>query len=549
MLAISFDTSSSTFRPSQSQSPSQDHNRHPRGLSTDITTSSDIGRVARMESAMSVQPFNTGGVNSPGAPPGPGTEYASISLDTEMMDDDEIMAMGQTTGYDGTALETPVDGGAVPQNSPEDLVPNKVHLRGLDSMSSADVKAFVMAYYPAPEMDKLEWIDDTSLNIVYQDAETALAALAALTTPINAGARPWELREAKTHDAYPLARLDVRLAFVTDRKEKGARERSRYYLFHPEEDRVEQQEKKRRDQERERRERRRDASDYRQRDYDYDERRYRSGSRGRDRDDRRSRSRYDEDDGSRRRGGGGGAEREAIELFPNGGTTDRRSGRRSRSRSPVELFPERVKNAQVELFPESGSAKNEGMELFPEKAKNASVELFPGNREASGRRRAGSTGDDAQPRTLFSIDDPIEIPRRGHSPSRQQQRRREHQPQQQQPKNTAAAVELFPEKVDKKRSLADRMADRIDRSRFGRGREENMDMDMGGDDPGSGLSIRGTAGGGLSIRGAAKGQAGHSNAGIELLPDKAANSLFNRISEPTTGRRGARRQKAEDMFG
>ncbi|KAF3901578.1 hypothetical protein ABW21_db0203064 [Orbilia brochopaga] len=541
MLAISFDTSSSTFRPSQPRSPirkPQGRYIYPHGLD-DLILHTGVVRVASMDpsSAMSVQPFNTGGVNSPGAPP-PGTEYASISLDTEMMDDDEIMAM-QTPGFDATTLETPIDVSAAMQSSPEELVSNKVHLRGLDSMSSADVKAFVMAYFPAPEMDKLEWIDDTSLNIVYQDADTALAALAALTTPINAGARPWEAREAKTHDAYPLARLDVRLAFVTDRKEKGARERSRYYLFHPEEDRVEQQEKRRRDQDRERRERRRDTSDYRQRDYDHDERRYRSDSRGHSRDRERSRSRFELNEGSRRRGGAA-AEREAIELFPNGASGDRRSGRRSRSRSPVELFPGRGKNAQVELF-ESSGPKNEGMELFPEKAKNASVELFPGNREATGRRRAGSTGDDAQPRTLFSIDDPIEIPRRGQSPSRQQRRR---EPQQQ-PKSSAAAIELFPEKTDKKRSLADR----IDRSRPGRGRDDNVDMDMGGDDSGSGLSIRGTAGGGLSIRGAAKGQAGHSNAGIELLPDKAANSLFNRISEPTTGRRGARRQKAEDMFG
>ncbi|KAJ6260973.1 Eukaryotic translation initiation factor [Drechslerella dactyloides] len=506
----------------------------------------EVGAARRVDEATaaveptSLLPFNTGGVNSPGAPP-PVTEYASISLDTEMMDDDEIMAMGQTSGFGDSTLETALNpSDAAGEGSPEDLVPNKIHLRGLDSMSSTDVKLFIAAYFPTPEMDKLEWIDDTSLNIVWQDAETALAVLAALTTPINAGARPWELREAKTHDAYPLARLEVRLAFVTDRKEKGARERSRYYLFHPEEDRVEQQEKKRREQEKERRERR---SDYRQRDYDYEERRYRSGSRGQDRDDHRSRSRYDDDEGSRRRGGG--EPREQIELFPSGGAADRRSGRRSRSRSPVELFPERVKNTQVELFPESGGSKNDGTELFPEKAKNASVELFPGNRETTGRRRGGSQSDDT-PRTLFSIDDPVEMPRRGQSPPRQRRREQHQQQQQQRPGNNTGAVELFPEKMDQKRSLADR----IDRPRPGRGRSENMDMDMDtGGDSGTGMSIRGSAGGGLSIRGAAKGQAGHSNAGIELLPDKAANSLFNRISEPAAGRRGARRQKAEDMFG
>ncbi|KAF3911719.1 hypothetical protein AA313_de0204718 [Arthrobotrys entomopaga] len=163
-----------------------------------------------------VQPFNTGRPNSPGAPP---TEFPSISLDTEMMDEDEMMAMGEAT------LETPIDDQQQQANSsvPSDIMtPNKVHLRGLDNMSSTDVKAFVAAHFSGAEIDKLEWIDDTSLNLVYKDDATALAALTALSTEFGARSQPWELREAKRSEAYPLVRLDVRLAFVTDKKEVGS---------------------------------------------------------------------------------------------------------------------------------------------------------------------------------------------------------------------------------------------------------------------------------------------------------------------------------------
>ncbi|KAF3922076.1 hypothetical protein ABW20_dc0108535 [Dactylellina cionopaga] len=479
----------------------------------------------------SVQPFNTGGVNSPGAPP---TEYPSISLDTEMMDEDELMAMGelanasafkklqtkvviasQTSEPADFTLETPIDGQLQSDPSPvpgESIIANKVHLRGLDNMSSTDVKAFVGGHFPDQQVEKLEWIDDTSLNLVYVDEATAAAALAALSTEsMGVTLNPWELREAKRSDAFPLAKLDIRLAFATDKKE---------------EDRVEQQEKKRR--EHDRGGRRGGNGGYRQRDY---EERYRSRSREGDRDlddRRRSRSRYDEEDNKR----------EPLELFPGGTSVDRRSGRRSRSRSPVELFPEKVKNTGVELFPEA--TKSGGVELFPEKVKNTNVELFPSNNDSLGQRRDGSPSEyrlATPPRTLFSIDDPIEMPKRGQSPPRQRRDRDRS-------RDANRAVELFPEKTDRPRSLADR----IDRPRGNMRGRKNEGMEM--DDSGAGLSIRGSAGGGgISIRGAARGQAGHSNAGIELLPDKAANSLFNRISEPSNSRRGARRQKAEDMFG
>lgn len=187
---------------------------------------------------------------------------------------------------------------------------------------------------------------------------------------------------------------------------------------------------------------------------------------------------------------------------------------RTRSRSPVELFPEKVKNASVELF--------------PEKVSKATVELFP-ERVSTGR---GFKRDGSPPR-LFSADDPIEAPMRGQSPPR---RRLENR------------VELFPEKlVDRSRSGTPRsLADRIDSPRSNSTRPDDIiSKDIG-------VSIRGSAGGGnsgLNFKGAAQ-SAGTKNAGIELIPQKSSNSLFDRISDaPAPNRRGPRRQRAEDLFG
>lgn len=43
----------------------------------------------------------------------------------------------------------------------ESLAPEKVHLRGVDSMKTRDVEAFAREHFES-EMVKVEWIDDTS---------------------------------------------------------------------------------------------------------------------------------------------------------------------------------------------------------------------------------------------------------------------------------------------------------------------------------------------------------------------------------------------------
>lgn len=78
-------------------------------------------------------------------------------------------------------------------------------------------------------------------NLVYDLPATALAALEAFSE--SAVDSPLTLRLAKPALSHPESRLEVRIARADDRKEPGARERSRFYLFHPEEDRFEQKER------------------------------------------------------------------------------------------------------------------------------------------------------------------------------------------------------------------------------------------------------------------------------------------------------------------
>jgi hypothetical protein len=77
-----------------------------------------------------------------------------------------------------------------------------------------------------------------------------------------------ELRPAKVHSSHPDSRLLARLATMGDKKARGARERSRYYLFHPDKDPLEAKLRDRKD----RRERSgrggADNRDYRRRNYD-----------------------------------------------------------------------------------------------------------------------------------------------------------------------------------------------------------------------------------------------------------------------------------------
>ncbi|KAF4635341.1 hypothetical protein G7Y89_g2760 [Cudoniella acicularis] len=123
-------------------------------------------------------------------------------------------------------------------NSPNDTsdpsalepAPNKVHIQHFSKYSPENV----------------EWIDDTSANLIYENAIIAEDALKAFSTVEIADVSQIPLLQtifAKSSTANPHANLEVRRAVLGDRKQAGARERSRFYLFNPEYDRAERRRK------------------------------------------------------------------------------------------------------------------------------------------------------------------------------------------------------------------------------------------------------------------------------------------------------------------
>ena len=114
-----------------------------------------------------------------------------------------------------------------------------MHLRGLDKLTTKDIRAFASEYFPAYHASHIEWIDDTSANIVYEAAEIAQQALRAFAAvPVEDVSQipALESIQAKPFPLHPETSLQVRLAVAGDRKQAGARERSRFYLFNPEYD-------------------------------------------------------------------------------------------------------------------------------------------------------------------------------------------------------------------------------------------------------------------------------------------------------------------------
>jgi hypothetical protein len=108
-----------------------------------------------------------------------------------------------------------------------------VHVRGVDNLSTDEVQLYASTLYPSFEF-KIEWIDDTSLNLVYESSGIATSALQALSSAHIEQLPTSTLRPAKPLTGEKsIEGLKVRIAFMGDKKERGARDRSRWYLFNP----------------------------------------------------------------------------------------------------------------------------------------------------------------------------------------------------------------------------------------------------------------------------------------------------------------------------
>ncbi|TFB00138.1 hypothetical protein CCMA1212_008017 [Trichoderma ghanense] len=258
------------------------------------------------------------------------------------------------------------------------IVPTKIHIRGLDNLHTDDIKSYVKSHFGT--VDRVEWIDDSSANLVFSSEPTARDAFVALSAIDIADATALGIGEtvpAKALEGRLETSLQLRFATLADRKQAGAALRSRYYLLHPEHD---PEERRRRQQE--------TRARYRDRDRDRDHR----GSGGRRRrysdeqvetfeasmyDDapKPSRdSRSPERSGSRARGNNRGKE-----LFADR-PAGRSSARRGRSASPrrdddgdaaVDLLASSSGNrTQARSIKSRLASETRSKELFPSKPTN-----------------------------------------------------------------------------------------------------------------------------------------------------------------------------------
>lgn len=394
----------------------------------------------------------------------------------------------------------------------EDALFEKVHVRGVDELTTDDIKQFANTHFTDEAPTRVEWIDDTSANIVYSSAEVGLQALTALTQVSEeegdgvSTLPPLRLRSAKLLSTHPDSVLQVRSAVKTDKKQPRAHEKSRFYLMHPEHD-----PRERLRQEISDRRRGDDSSDgdYRRRRFDDRELRRR---RDRDHDDQFDANMYDdqpqgEGHSESERGRGGDRRRHGRrELFPE---DERSSGRlRNRSASPGrdtlddadhvdtrrkfrERSPQdRRRNQGKELFSSTDSGARE---LFPNKPSSSYLkkELFPS--KPSNHRR--SDAFDAADETPDLLGRRISVPMVDGSSDRRNRN-----------------VELFP-----------------DSTSGGISRTEDQGFAMR--NAGRGMSIKGR---GSSVR--------------ELFPNKFNDNAGKELFTEKLEGRGGRRQRAEDLF-
>ncbi|KAL8796608.1 MAG: hypothetical protein Q9195_000998 [Heterodermia aff. obscurata] len=406
--------------------------------------------------------------------------------------------------------------------------------------------AFTADHLSSDPPSRVEWIDDTSANIVFSSPAVALKALEQLTHPSHyESLSELHLRPAKQSSAYPDSKLEVRLALVTDQKRPRAYEASRFYMMHPELDPREQRRKGRNGLEH--------HNHYRGGRYGQDEQRRRRRD---DRDQGFEPTMYDDDAGAiakgstSRRGSASMRSTNSSDIASSAGDRHRCQGRenysrtrgrdrsasprrydedrpisesrrRDRRRTPPNAHHSRTwgvnhrENHDKELFPPKQALKaalnDAEKELFPNKhlAANLKKELFPSKAKQSHHRR--SDAFDAADET----------------------------------------ADLFTKRLDFARVGTSAKSMKMAEPSYGRlNSNTNPDSAIVDSPLDNGLSIRGVSkqqDQGFSIRGIAADSAG-VNTLKELFPGKAVGNAGKELFvEKLQGGR-TRRNKAEDMF-
>ncbi|KAG0172316.1 hypothetical protein DFQ28_003575 [Apophysomyces sp. BC1034] len=178
-------------------------------------------------------------------------EQSNDSFRDSLLDYEKATALKE--GIDGTEDQTTLTdiapGIKSPRQSPsakendddanakqdEEPRPNVLFLYGLDEMSTRDIKT----YCKGLNLEQIEWINDSSCNLVFPTEEEARAAAGVLLEQEGEISHTI-LRKTKTHtrDDRVFENLHIRIATTADVKERGARERSRYYLLYGTEESV-----------------------------------------------------------------------------------------------------------------------------------------------------------------------------------------------------------------------------------------------------------------------------------------------------------------------
>ncbi|KAH3673751.1 hypothetical protein WICMUC_003494 [Wickerhamomyces mucosus] len=112
---------------------------------------------------------------------------------------------------------------------------NAIHLRGVDNLSTKNIKDYLNRHISERNV-KIEWINDQSLNLIFDGNEEAKESLLLLTkTSDDQDLDETIERTAIDYDeSHKDIELTLRIANITDKKVKNASTYSRYYLFNPE---------------------------------------------------------------------------------------------------------------------------------------------------------------------------------------------------------------------------------------------------------------------------------------------------------------------------
>ena len=448
----------------------------------------------------------------------------------------------------------------------ERTVPHKVYIRGVDDLTTEDIISFSHEHLTSDFPTRIEWIDDTSANLVFDNPAVAMKALDELSLgslEYPDSISKLQLRNAKTSSTHPASKLQIRMAVFTDQKRPRAYEASRFYMMHPEHDPREKRHRSRRrddkDQgyrrprygDKEQRRRRRDAQDQGFTASMYDDDVDALAARNKDVLDRRGSVSTLSSNGSRNgyRGGSyrpsrvGRKQSRGRSASPGGESNDENRHQRKRRTPPPpynskdphpfpktnsskELFPsKKLSNVDVGSKMRDISSVTGRKELFPNKqmAVNLKKELFPLKSGTSIHRRSDAFDAADETADLFAtgmsvpfVDGPSE--------------------------NLSTSG----------RSLADRITDpsgsmngRLKRT------ESDSDVDLENSSKKEEFSIRGASkqvGRGFSILGLA-GENSHISTARELFPQKAVGNAGKELFAEKLQGRGGRRNRAADMFG